>query len=111
MFNKMPNKRKHKKQHTETKDVVEIPMTEEEKKYNKELLKKKLKEKLNIKKTQRMSRISRENKMDKLEERLKSVKTKREKRDIEKQLNILEDVEDRDIDNMMNQTYPEYGGQ
>ena len=38
-----------------------------------------------------MSRVSRDN-----------------KRDIKRQLSVLEDADDRDYDNMMNQTFPNY---
>jgi len=72
---------------------------------NTELAKLKLREKLRIKKTCRLSRFARENMMDDLEKKISKTKGK-ELINLKNKLRELEDIEEKELENESNRSIP-----
>ena len=83
------------------------PKNSEKIKSDKEKLREKLKNKLLLKQTTRLSRVARENIMEKLDKKIVSSKGK-EKRKYKDRLRSLEKFEDNELDNEYNRTIPDY---
>ena len=75
--------------------------------FYKEKLHEKLKNKLLLKQTTRISRVARENIMEKLDKKIVSSKGK-EKRKYKDRLHSLEKFEDNELENEYNRTIPDY---
>ena len=74
---------------------------------SKKELKNKLKEKLRIKTLERTPRLIRDKKLDELEERLGNCKNQSERRKIKIEIEILEDIQEREDD--FNGDFADYG--
>ena len=83
------------------------PKNSEKIKSDKEKLHEKLKNKLLLKQTTRISRVARENIMEKLDKKIVSSKGK-EKRKYKDRLHSLEKFEDNELENEYNRTIPDY---
>jgi hypothetical protein len=68
-------------------------------------LKEKLRQKLREKKLGRTSRVARENMADDLEERLEDDISAKERAQIKKRLAVLEDIEDKEYENLANSDF------
>ena len=77
-----------------------IPLTKEQ-------LQLKLRDKLKNKQTSRLSRVSRDNLMDKLENKIKDSKGK-DIIKLKKQIKDLKDIYEKEINNEVDRTIPEY---
>lgn len=84
-----------------------MPRNENKEKDKKLELKEKLKEKLRIKNLERTPRFIRNKKLDQLEERLDNCKSLSERRKIKKEIEILEDIQEREED--YNNDFADYG--
>lgn len=71
------------------------------------LLKQKLAEKLRVKKLERTAKFIRDNRLDVLEERLEKATTPQEKKKIETEIDLLEDIAERE--NNFCGEFPDYG--
>lgn len=90
-----------------TKESRSIPDEDKNKEpENKTQLQKKLKEKLQTSQLCRKSRFARENRIDKLEDKLETSKNPTERRNLKKQIDILEKVVEKEED--FPGEYPEY---
>lgn len=74
---------------------------------SKDQLKQKLKDKLKLKQTARLSRYSREIMIEKLEDKVVNA-TGKEKLALKKQIKNLEDIEDKELSNENGRTIPDY---
>jgi hypothetical protein len=90
-----------------TKKVVRIIDDDTPPALTKEELRTKLRDKLRLKQTTRLSRASRETIIDKLESKMKNTKGK-EKMKLKKQIKELEAFDDQEMNNEGGRTIPEY---